>query len=62
LAHEKAGDDCEGEDGEDGSLGQDLDQVCGEWLAQVGFQSVGDGDDGVGDDELEEPAESAADG
>ena len=62
LAHGEAGDDGEGEDGEDDFVRQDLDQVGGEGLAKVAVECLGDVDDGIGYDELEEPAEGAADG
>lgn len=62
LAHGEAGDDGEGEDGEGGVLGQALDQVAGEGLADGGGEGGGDVYDCVGYYELEEPADCATDG
>lgn len=60
LAHAEAADDGQTEDGERRLFRHDLQEVGGPGLAEVGVDNAGNVDDGVGGDELEEPAEETA--
>ena len=60
LAHGEAGNDGEGEHGDDDLLRQDVVEVGREGLAQIALEHRRDVHDCVGDDELQEPAERAA--
>lgn len=60
LAHAKAADDGDAEDGEGRLLRHDLKEVGSPWLAERGVNDGADVNDSIRGDELQEPAEKPA--